>query len=80
MHKIVDNLIHEEEDAVEEAVDETREALVKFYMKVDPSKVESGAVDTILGKFRGNEEQMWMLLQRMFPDEDIAAAKSASES
>ena len=46
----------------------------------DPTKVESGAVDTILGKFRGNEEQMWMLLQRMFPDEDIAAAKSASES
>ena len=45
-----------------------REALVRFYSRVAPSKVNN--VDTILERFKGAEENMFLMIDQMYPDED----------
>ena len=50
---------------------DAREALVRFYSRVAPEKLADGgaAVEMILSKFAGRSEQMYVLLERMFPGE-----------
>ena len=59
---------------------DAREALVRFYSRVAPEKLADGgaAVEMILSKFAGRSEQMYVLLERMFPGERVERPSTAA--